>query len=391
MKTICLHPGVRSNSLLKSVINLGILGALLSGIGGAVVSSSGSAERVFAQQNTVPVYDATEEELGGIFVLIEGKRQAFLLEKTTVNAQISGNISRVEVTQIFTNPFSDPLEALYQFPLPDDAAVDDMEIRIGSRVIRGVIKPREAAQEIYQQAKEAGKTAGLLEEDRPNLFSQSLANILPGEKIEVVIRYSNSLIFSGGNYEFRFPTLVDDRYDSTTLGSTVPNSPLRLSISIDAGVPIQNITSPSHSIRVKEGSTPVQVSLTHDVIPDQDLIVRYQVSGAETQATILTQKNEQGGHFAVYVIPALDYTPNQIIPKDVVFLVDTSGSQSGAPMAQSKELMRQFINGLNPEDTFAIVDFSDTTRRLAPEPFLLNRGQGMKPLVSYGEELELRI
>lgn len=379
MTTTLLHPGVSS---LKSAIKLGILGVLLS-----LMGSVYQPERLFAQENPVPVYDATEEELGGIFALIDGKKQAFLLEKTTVNAQISGNVSRVEVTQTFTNPFADPLEAIYQFPLPDDAAVDDMEIRIGSRVIRGVIKPREEAQQIYQQAKEEGKTAGLLEEDRPNLFSQSLANILPGEKIEVVIRYSNSLIFSGGNYEFRFPTLVDDRYDSTALGSTVPKSPLRVSVSIDAGVPIQNVTSPSHSIEVKEEATQVQVSLSHDVIPDKDLILRYQVSGADTQTTVLTQKNEQGGHFAIYLIPALDYTPTQIVPKDVVFLVDTSGSQSGSPIAQSKELMRQFIKGLNAEDTFAIVDFSDTTRQLAPNP-LANSAQNRAKALAYIETLD---
>ncbi|MBD0362820.1 MAG: protein kinase, partial [Coleofasciculus sp. C3-bin4] len=148
----------------------------------------------------------------GLFGTINGQQQLFPLKHTEVMAKVSGNVSRVEVTQTFENPFKDPLEAVYVFPLPDDAAVDDMEIKVGDRIIRGVIKKREEAKKIYEQAKQEGKTAGLLEQERDNIFTQSLANIKPGEKIDVTIRYTNSLKFAKGDYEFVFPMVVGPRY-----------------------------------------------------------------------------------------------------------------------------------------------------------------------------------
>ncbi|MFM6036713.1 MAG: VIT domain-containing protein, partial [Sphaerospermopsis kisseleviana] len=127
---------------------------------------------------------------------------AFPLKHTEVKAKVNGNISRVEVTQTFENPFTTTLEATYIFPLPDEAAVDDMLIQIGDKIIKGSIKKRQEAQQIYEQAKRQGRTAGLLEQERDNIFTQSLANIKPGEQIDVIIRYTESLKFEGGNYEF---------------------------------------------------------------------------------------------------------------------------------------------------------------------------------------------
>ncbi|MEB3279028.1 MAG: VIT domain-containing protein, partial [Lyngbya sp.] len=128
----------------------------------------------------------------------------FPLKHTEVFAHISGNLSRVEVKQSFENPLTQPMEAVYTFPLPDEAAVDQMEIKIGDRIIKGDIKKREEAQQIYRTAKQQGRTAGLLEQQRDNIFTQSLANIKPGEEIEVIIRYTDSLKFEKGDYEFVF-------------------------------------------------------------------------------------------------------------------------------------------------------------------------------------------
>lgn len=116
------------------------------------------------------------------------------------------------------------------------------------------------------------------------------------------------------------------------------------------------------------------------------MILRYQVAGDDTQTTVLTQSDERGGHFAVYLIPAIEYKPNQIVPKDVVFLIDTSGSQSGAPLQQCQELMRRFINGLNPNDTFSIIDFSNTTQHLSPVP-LVNTAQNRSLAINYINQL----
>ena len=391
-----------------------------SGLGHGSVNPS---EQFLAMEAAVPVAD--EAPRSGLIVPgKDGNEQAFPLEHTDVQAQIQGNVTRVEVTQTFTNPFDKALEAVYVFPLPDEAAVDEMEIKIGDRIIKGDIKRREEAQEIYDNAIAAGKTAGLLEQERANIFTQSLANIRPGETIDVTIRYSHSLKFEGGNYEFVFPMVVGPRYiPGNAIGrprAANPRTPatdtdqvpdasritppvlkpgtrsghdIGVTINIDAGVPITQLESTSHKIRVanagKDGrGAQVQVQLAGgDSIPNKDLVLRYGVAGKETQATVLSQADERGGHFAAYLLPAVDYAANEITAKDVVFLMDTSGSQRGAPLAQSKVLMKRFIDGLNPNDTFTIIDFASTTSQLSRMP-LANTAANRARAIAYVDALE---
>lgn len=365
-----------------------------------------------------------DRQPAGLYVQTPDSQQlAFPLKHTEVSAQVAGNLSRVEVTQTFENPFTTTLEAVYVFPLPDEAAVDEMLIKIGDRTIIGHIKQREEAQQIYQQAKQQGRTAGLLEQERDNIFTQSLANIQPGEQIDVIIRYSASLQFEGGNYEFVFPMVVGPRYiPGTPIGDNavgsgsapgpmsqnqdtdlVPdasglNAPIlpagtrsghdiNMTVEIDAGVNIQGVRSPSHQLQISHEGHRVRVGLVgSDTIPNKDFILRYQVGAETTQSTLLTQSDNQGGHFALYLIPALEYAPEQIVPKDVVFLIDTSGSQMGNPLRQCQELMRRFIQGLNPDDTFSIIDFSDTTQQLSPVP-LPNTQKNQSRAIAYINQL----
>jgi Ca-activated chloride channel family protein len=326
--------------------------------------------------------------------------QVFPLKRTEVKAKIAGNISRVEVVQKFENPFPESLEAVYVFPLPDEAAVDDMEIKIGDRTIKADIKRRDEALEIYQKARQQGRTAGLLEQERDHIFTQSLANIKPGEKIEVTIRYTESLKFADGDYEFVFPTVVGPRYisqnttDADRINPPVlpPNTrsghDIAVSVEIDAGVAIGDVRSTSHQITTERSGNTVRVQLANsDTIPNKDLILRYRVAGENTQATVLTQSDQRGGHFATYLIPALNYKTNEIVPKDVVFLMDTSGSQQGDPLAKSKELMRRFIQGLNPNDTFTIIDFANTATALSTTP-LANTAANRQSAINYIDKLQ---
>lgn len=344
----------------------------------------------------------TRCRVGGLFVKTQNTstEQVFTLKHTEVTAKIAGNISRVEVVQKFENPFPESLEAVYVFPLPDEAAVDDMEIKIGDRIIKADIKRRDEALEIYQKARQQGRTAGLLEQERDNIFTQSLANIKPGEKIEVTIRYTESLKFAGGDYEFVFPTVVGPRYISqNTSDADRINSPLlppgtrsgrdiAVSVEIDAGVAIGDVRSTSHQITTERNGNIVRVQLAnYDKIPNKDLILRYRVSGENTRATVLSQADQRGGHFATYLIPALNYKTNEIVPKDVVFLMDTSGSQQGEPLAKSKELMRRFIQGLNPKDTFTIIDFANTAQALSATP-LANTAQNRQSAINYIDRLQ---
>lgn len=338
----------------------------------------------------------------GLFVQTQNKRseQVFPLKQTQVKAKIAGNISRVEVVQQFENPFPEALEAVYVFPLPDEAAVDDMEIKIGSRTIKADIKRRDEALEIYEKARQQGRTTGLLEQQRDNIFTQSLANIKPGEKIEVTIRYTESIKFVGGDYEFVFPMVVGPRYISGNLNDADRINPpvvppgtrsghdIGVSVEIDTGIPIGDIRSTSHQITTNRSGNIVSVQLANsDTIPNKDLILRYRVAGENTQATVLTQSDKRGGHFAAYLIPALNYKSHEIVPKDVVFLMDTSGSQQGEPLVKSQELMRRFIQGLNPNDTFTIIDFSNTTKTLSATP-LVNTSANRKIAINYIDNLE---
>jgi Ca-activated chloride channel family protein len=375
---------------------------------------------IYYTTDTRPAVQTKPPTLAGLYVQsAQGNPLVFPLKHTEVQATVMGNISRVEVTQTFENPFTTALEATYIFPLPDEAAVDDMEIRIGNRTIKGNIKKRQEAVAIYEKAKQQGRTAGLLEQERDNIFTQSLANIKPGEQIDVIIRYTDSLKFQGGNYEFVFPMVVSPRYipgttiDENTVGGGSAPAPMTLNqdtdcvpdasrlnapilppgtrsghdismtVDIDAGVEIQEIHSPSHQIQIEREGRWRRVTLSkRDTIPNKDLILRYQVAGDRTQATVLTQADYRGGHFAAYLIPAIKYYPYQFIPKDVVFLIDTSGSQNGAPLMKCQELMRRFIDALNPHDTFAIIDFADTTRQLSPVP-LPNTPQNRTRAMNY--------
>jgi len=389
---------------------------LFSGAVGTIVLSLPPSGQVVAQRTRTasPTTQTQQQPTGGLFVQSkDGQQQVFPLKHTEVKAKVSGNVSRVEVTQTFENPFSDPLEAVYVFPLPDEAAVDDMEIKIGDRIIKGNIKKREEAQEIYDRARREGRTTGLLEQERDNIFTQSLANIKPGEKIDVTIRYTDSLKFEGGNYEFVFPMVVGPRYipgnqsnsssndtdrvpDASRITPTVlrpgtrSGHDINVSVEIDAGVPISEVNSTSHKVTTSRQSNIINVQLAkEDNIPNKDLILRYRIAGNNTQATVLTQSDEKGGHFAVYLIPALTYRSNEIVPKDVVFLMDTSGSQAGEPLAKSKELMRRFINGLNPNDTFTIIDFANTTKQLSPTP-LANTKENRDRAMAYIDALDAR-
>ncbi len=357
----------------------------------------------------------SKQLLGGLYVNEEEEHSVFPLKHTEVYAKITGHMSRVEVTQTFDNPFSEPLEAVYIFPLPDEAAVDEMEIKLSDRIIEGNIKKREDAQTIYEQACSQGRTAALLEQERDNIFTQSLAHIKPGEQIEVTLRYTDQLQFQGGNYEFVFPMVVGPRFipgtpiDESGDTDCVPDASritpplippdmrsghdIGVTIDIDAGVAITEVCSTSHQINIEQLNIEqkgqiLRVKLSQeDTIPNKDLILRYGIAKEYTQTTVLTHSDQRGNHFAVYLIPALDYSTDEIVPKDVVFVIDTSGSQMGDPLLKSQELMRRFINGLNPKDTFTIIDVSDTATQLSTKP-LSNTPQNCRKAINYINQLK---
>jgi Ca-activated chloride channel family protein len=344
------------------------------------------------------------------------------LKHTRVEAEISGFVTRVKVTQQFTNPYDKPIEAVYVFPLPHEAAVSDMQIRIGDRVIKGEIKKREEARQIYEAAKHAGKTAALLEQERPNIFSQSVANILPGNDIFVEITYDDVLAYEKGGYEFAFPMVVGPRFipgvpagrqgggwspdtDQVPDASRITPPVLKpgernghdieITVTLSAGVPVRSLRSPSHEILTDPAldvgavlSGPCRVRLApFDTIPNKDFVLRYDVAGPKPEMALLAHRGGQGGHFMLMFQPPEMAEPDTITPKEMVFVMDCSGSMSGEPIALSKKAVRHALKHLNPGDTFQIIRFSEAASPFAKEP-LPNTPENVRRGLSYINGLE---
>jgi Ca-activated chloride channel homolog len=301
------------------------------------------------------------------------------LKHTAVRASLSGPQSRVTVIQIFTNPFSTPIEAVYIFPLPHQAAVSDLTIKIGPRVVKGIVKRRDEARSMYEAARKQGKTAALLEQQRPNVFTQSVANILPGHEIQVEITYDEVLKYEDGTYEFVYPMVVGPRYipAGVTDGKKV-NPPVlppgtlnphevSLDLSIDAGVPITKLESPSHQIIVapftaltQPTSGTVKVTLSpNDVVPNKDFVLRWKVATTKPQIAVIDHRSAKGGFFMLFFQPPATAAPEAITPKELIFVLDTSGSMSGEPIAITKRAMRHALQNLNAHDTFQILRFNE--------------------------------
>jgi Ca-activated chloride channel family protein len=317
------------------------------------------------------------------------------LKNTNVQAEITGFLSRVKVTQEFENNFSEKIEAVYVFPLPQNAAIDDMTMRIGERTVRGKILKREEAREVYEAAKSNGQIASLLDQERPNIFTQAVANILPNEKIIIEISYVETLKYEDGAYEFVFPMVVGPRYiPGSALGkqgsgyapdtNQVPDASkitpmpakdraghdISIAVKLDAGVSIESLGSKSHEIesaRMEANSYTIKLK-NEKTIPNKDFILRYDVSGKRIEDAVLTHRGAKGGYFTLILQPPGEVRAQGVTPKEIVFVIDTSGSMSGFPLEKAKEAMKLALDGLNPQDTFNLITFSGDTHLLFEKP-----------------------
>jgi Ca-activated chloride channel family protein len=308
-------------------------------------------------------------------------RGACPLKHTDVEAEISGFIARVTVTQEFENPFSDKVEAIYTFPLPAAAAVDDMTMLVGERKIRGTIKRREEARAVYEAARRRGHVASLLDQERPNIFTQAVANIMPGEKVKITISYVEMLKFEDGAYEFGFPMVVGPRYtpkgtDASKI--TPPVTPpatraghdIDVVVKLDAGVPIDSLKSITHEIDMERPSVHEATIRLRDrkTIPNKDFLLKYDVLGERISDAVLTHKSGKNGYFSLILQPPERVTPAEATPKELVFVLDTSGSMEGFPIEKAKETMKLALSAMNPQDTFNLITFAGDTQLLFPEP-----------------------
>jgi Ca-activated chloride channel homolog len=382
---------MRRKFFLKSLSVIAVAAAAVMGL--ASMKSSGgvaSAQGGAATSGSLQVLDQN------------GKPKAECpLKHTDVRAEISGFLSRVVVTQEFENPFPEKIEAVYTFPLPQNAAVDDMTMIVGDRTVRGKILRREEAEAVYEAAKTGGQTASLLNQERPNIFTQSVANILPGEQIKITISYVETLKYEAGSYEFVFPMVVGPRYvpgsatggqeitkgngfapntDRVPDGSRITPQPvpegmrgghdISFDLTVDAGVPIDGLNSKTHDVDIERPDDHrARVRLKDlSTIPNKDFVLRYDVAGQKIADALLTHSSDKGGFFTLILQPPEKVTAEDVTPKELVFVLDTSGSMSGFPIEKAKETMKLALDNLYPYDTFNLITFSGDEHILFPEP-----------------------
>ncbi|MCP3906228.1 MAG: VWA domain-containing protein [Planctomycetes bacterium] len=317
------------------------------------------------------------------------------LEHTSVDAEVTGYIASVTVSQRFHNPYDGKIEAVYVFPLPHNAAVNEFVMTIGERRIRGIIRERQEAERIYYEARRQGYVASLLTQERPNVFTQRVANIEPGRSIDVDISYFNTLAYGDGWFEFAFPMVVGPRYNppgvtggigavprgaAGAAGSGTAVSYLRpeersghdidLNLTLDAGVAIEEIACRSHVIdEATPGSAQRRISLrSTDRIPNRDFVLRYRVAGSAPKGSLLTHRDERGGYFTFMLYPPAEMRDVERAPIEMVFVIDCSGSMKGEPLALARRAVARALQRLEPEDTFQVIRFSEDPSMFGQRP-----------------------
>jgi Ca-activated chloride channel family protein len=332
---------------------------------------------------------------GTLMTEIEGEKIPMPLKHTDVRASVAGYLGSVEVVQQFHNPYSSKIEAVYVFPLPHNAAVNEFIMTIGERRIRGIIRERQEAEEIYQAAKRQGYVASLLTEERPNIFTQSVANIEPGKEIDVTIKYFHTLDFVDGWYEFVFPMVVGPRFNppglTNGIGAAARGGPrssgqkteiqylkptersghdISLQLEVDAGVAIEEFECRTHDTTYTS-PTPHHLIVglaAHDNIPNRDFVLRYRVAGERIKTHLLTHRDERDGYFTLMLYPPAEL--NELIrqPVELVFVLDCSGSMNGVPLQQAQAAIARALDLMQPGDSFQLINFSTKASQLGPRP-----------------------
>jgi len=377
-----------------------------------------TVEGITVTDNQVTVYDFGGPEMYGCFlqtVIIDEEPMCgrilvhredltvtdLPLEHTSASVSVCGNLQQAVVRQVYGNPFEVPIDVTYVFPLPNDGAVDRMSVYIGDTLIEGHVYEKETASEIYSEAVEEGRTAGLLVQERPNVFTQELGNILPGDSITVEISYVAPLGMYENEFEIVFPMVVPPKYipgnpigqgamgwsdptdqvpDADRINPSVYPEGMRsgydvdLSVIINAGIPVHDINSVNHEILIGEDDDVVSITLAgKDVIPNRDFVLRYNVDTSDRESGILATHGDNGGHFMLVLKPEADLSVENSSPREYVFVVDCSGSMGGQPIAVAKETMRNFLRNMSTEDTFQIVKFSNEASSFSEAPIEATR------------------
>ncbi len=307
------------------------------------------------------------------------------LKSTRVEATLAGVIAEVQVTQTYANTGAVPLEAVYVFPGSTRAAVHGLTLTVGDRRIEAAIRERGAARQAYETAKSEGRTASLLEQQRPNVFQMAVANILPGDLVQVELRYTELLSPVEGVYTFVYPGVVGPRYsrapapgagagDSAWVQNpyfpqgTVDPAGFDLAVRLAAGVPIQDMACPTHATRIQYSTTTdarVTLAPGEPNPGDRDFLLRYRLAGPALAAGLLLSEGEGENFFLAMIQPPERPAPAELPPRDHVFVLDVSGSMNGFPLDVARGLLRDLLAAPRPGDTFNLLLFAGDNRALS--------------------------
>ena len=306
------------------------------------------------------------------------------LKSTAADVRIAGVIADVRVTQVYKNEGRTPLEAIYVFPASTRAAVYGMKMQIGERTIEAKIKKRETARQEYEEARNQGKSASLLEQQRPNVFQMNVANIMPGDVIRVELQYTELLVPEDRVYEFVYPTVVGPRYSTQEVETAPPaenwiQNPYRhqgesptydfdIRVNLAGGMPIRDLSCPSHKVDASysDASTAlIKLAPGDRAGGNRDYVLRYRLDGDRIQSGLLLHEGEKENFFLLMMQPPKRITSADIPCREYIFIVDVSGSMHGFPLDLSKKLMADLIEGLRPTDRFNVLLFAGGSSLLA--------------------------
>ena len=330
-------------------------------------------------------------------LLLPSKEPGFFVEaprlKTDVTIDVDGPILRAKVTQRFENPTDGWVEGTYVFPLPEDSAVDRLKMQIGERLIEGQIKPRQEARDIYEKAKAEGKKTALLEQQRPNIFTNQVANIGPGETVVVQIEYQETVRMSDGAFSFRFPMVVAPRYNPDPIVQTVdfkggsgfavtdpvPDrekieapvldprenakiNPVALTVNLDAGFPIGDVKTPYHEMQETDNSDGSRTyRLEAGSVPaDRDFAMEWTSSAGAVPSAGLFRQVVDGKMYLMAFLTPPSVGSSEKPDREVIFVIDNSGSMAGDSIRQAREALALAISRLDARDRFNVIRFDDT-------------------------------
>jgi Ca-activated chloride channel family protein len=346
------------------------------------VAASMLAIGAAAQEGPAPGDPGT----GTLLATTGGTTITLPLAAMQVDLAVSGPLVHGIVTQEFINPTADPLEAVYVFPLPEGAAVDGLVLEVNGRRFTGEIRENEEARKTYERAKVEGKRAGLVEQHRANIFRTSVANIPPGAKVAIRLSYVDEAEWVDGTFLTTVPTTITPRYgpDPVPAGGAWATT-IGFHASIDAGVALDDVSSPSHELDVAMVAAARSAEVRAPAASaDRDLVLRWRPArSAGASAGAVVEERPDGRYaLALVVPPDLDGPGRRGFPTQTVFVVDVSGSMEGASIEQARAALIASLDRLRPGDTFTLIKF-DSSNEAFSETLLPAEGRSIAAAKSW--------